>query len=206
MMPKKLFLPLLLVALPLSPAFAGSAGPTATAMQGMSMGVAAMSMQLRQRMRPVMAQLEPLSGIAFDRAFLSAMIPHHQSSIEMSRAVLPRLRDPLVREWARDIIDEQQQEIAQMQAELRTLGGANARLQTLARQSTAGMTEMMRAAQNPDRTFLEMMTPHHGGGNDMATLEFEQGEDKQVLNLAQRILTSQADQMHDFRDWLRSRP
>ena len=49
-----------------------------------------------------------------DVAFAQMMIPHHQSAIEMSRAALPRLRDPLVRAWAQGIIDDQQKEIAEL--------------------------------------------------------------------------------------------
>lgn len=199
-------LTLLLTVASFSAALAGGTEP-AGAMQRTGMtGVAGMSMDTRARMQSVTTELERLSGRAFDRAFLSVMISHHQMAVDMARVELTRGRDALVRGWAQDIIDEQTREIAEMERELATLGGPDTRLQALLRSRMSGMTEMLRTAANPDRMFLEMMVPHHGGANDLATLELERGEDKDVLRLAKQILTSQADQMHDFRDWLRANP
>jgi uncharacterized protein (DUF305 family) len=51
----------------------------------------------------------------FDRDFILAMIPHHQSAIEMSRAALPNLKKREVRDLAQDIITVQQVEIERME-------------------------------------------------------------------------------------------
>ena len=128
----------------------------------------------------------------------------------MSRMALPRLKDPLVRAWAQSIISDQQKEIAEMQGELRRLGGAEPTRQARMRQSMDGMmpimSGMMEGGAPGDRMFLEMMVPHHGSANEMANLALQQGQSDAVLGLAQRIMTAQADEMHDFRDWLRTRP
>jgi uncharacterized protein (DUF305 family) len=55
----------------------------------------------------------------FDRAFIQAMIPHHQSAIDMSRAATPNLRRPEIRDLAHDIITTQQVEIDMMEGWLR---------------------------------------------------------------------------------------
>ncbi|EYB66444.1 hypothetical protein DEIPH_ctg139orf0179 [Deinococcus phoenicis] len=192
----------------MSTAQAGGSGPMP--MSAMPMTPMSMQMDVHARMQPVMNQLRSLSGTAFDRAFYSTMIPHHQSAIEMSRAALPRLRDPLVRAWAQSIIDSQQQEIAQMQAELQRLGGPNVALMNLMRQAMSGMTpmmtQMMARTQNPDAVFLEMMIPHHAGANEMSNLALERSNDEHVLSMAQQIILAQADEMHDFKDWLRTHP
>jgi uncharacterized protein (DUF305 family) len=52
----------------------------------------------------------------FDRAFLDAMIPHHQGAIAMSRRLLAEGESPPLRELARDVVEAQRQEIAQMRA------------------------------------------------------------------------------------------
>jgi uncharacterized protein (DUF305 family) len=52
----------------------------------------------------------------FDRAFIDAMVHHHQGAIAMAKAELAKGRDPQVRSLARRIIDQQQREIAQMNA------------------------------------------------------------------------------------------
>ena len=50
----------------------------------------------------------------FDRAFIDAMIPHHQSAIEMARVALKKSKNPKIRELAENIVGAQKQEIEQM--------------------------------------------------------------------------------------------
>ena len=50
----------------------------------------------------------------FDREFIKAMIPHHQSAIDMSRQAIPRLKHPYLRDLASDITIIQQLEIDRM--------------------------------------------------------------------------------------------
>jgi uncharacterized protein (DUF305 family) len=57
-----------------------------------------------------LAEREP-----FDRAFIDAMIPHHQSAIEMSRVALEDSDNPQIKELAGNIISAQQEEIEQME-------------------------------------------------------------------------------------------
>jgi uncharacterized protein (DUF305 family) len=52
----------------------------------------------------------------FDRAFIDAMIPHHQSAIEAAKAAETRAQRTEIRELAQAIIAAQQQEIDQMTA------------------------------------------------------------------------------------------
>jgi uncharacterized protein (DUF305 family) len=49
-----------------------------------------------------------------DVAFVCAMIPHHQGAIDMARADLAHGDYPWARQMAQQIIDAQEQEIAQM--------------------------------------------------------------------------------------------
>jgi uncharacterized protein (DUF305 family) len=50
----------------------------------------------------------------FDRAFIDAMIPHHESAIEAAKAAETRAQKGEVKELARTIIADQQREIEQM--------------------------------------------------------------------------------------------
>lgn len=52
----------------------------------------------------------------FDRDFIEAMLPHHQSAIDMSRSAMPNLKKAEVRDLANDIITTQQTEIDRMLA------------------------------------------------------------------------------------------
>lgn len=50
----------------------------------------------------------------FDRAFIDAMIPHHEGAIRMARQLLDDGEQPALQRMAHDIIDAQTREIAQM--------------------------------------------------------------------------------------------
>src|SRR5688572_18093275 len=50
----------------------------------------------------------------FDLDFIRAMLPHHQSAIDMSKSAMPNLKKAEVRDLATDIITTQQAEIDRM--------------------------------------------------------------------------------------------
>ena len=58
-----------------------------------------------------MADEEP-----FDRAFIDAMIPHHESAIRMAEVALDRSDNPRIEELAGNIVEAQEREISQMRA------------------------------------------------------------------------------------------
>jgi uncharacterized protein (DUF305 family) len=52
----------------------------------------------------------------FDKAFIDAMIPHHESAIEMANVVLKESENPEIREIAGTTVDAQEREIEQMRS------------------------------------------------------------------------------------------
>lgn len=77
-----------------------------------------------ERMMADMHGVEP-TGDA-DADFLRMMIPHHQSAVDMSKAMLADMDDPEVEALAREIIASQEAEITSMRAMLDRLGHAAA--------------------------------------------------------------------------------
>lgn len=65
--------------------------------------------------------LEPLKGVAFDRAFLAEMIVHHESALPMSQAELDKGANPQAKALAQRIAATQAAEIAEMKQLLTTL-------------------------------------------------------------------------------------
>lgn len=59
----------------------------------------------------------PMTGDA-EIDYITMMIPHHQSAVDNSRIVLANTDDPEIQEFAQRVIDEQEAEIAELQAML----------------------------------------------------------------------------------------
>jgi uncharacterized protein (DUF305 family) len=166
---------------------------TSAPMSGMAMGAMDMS------------ELEKLSGKAFDRAFLSMMVPHHQMAVDMARAVLPVSKDATVKTWANAVIKDQSREINEMNALLKTYGGKDAAMAASMMKGMAGMADMVKSAKNPDVAFVQGMLPHHASAIDMANVALQKTTNSKILPLARNIVTAQAKEMYDFRIWLMKR-
>lgn len=85
-----------------------------------SSGTMAAYMEAMETMNTAMANMDS-TGDA-DADFLLMMIPHHRSAVDMSKALLPVVKDPEVRALAEAVIATQEAEIASMTAMLARLG------------------------------------------------------------------------------------
>ncbi|MBB5365993.1 hypothetical protein HNQ08_005119 [Deinococcus humi] len=99
--------------------------------------------------------LETLKGKAFDCAFLSMMIVHHQGAGDMSKTVLNNVRDPRVKRRTADIIGAQQQGIGRMNTWLKTLGGVDRGAQTGMNAEMKNMVAALKASKNSDHGLVE---------------------------------------------------
>jgi uncharacterized protein (DUF305 family) len=82
---------------------------------GMMMGNHAMG-GMQDAMGGMMMGLSGKTGDAFDSAFLSEMIMHHQGAVAMAEAVLKTSKRPELLQLAQDIITAQTKEIQMMNA------------------------------------------------------------------------------------------
>ena len=73
-----------------------------------------MSPQQMQDMGTMANPQELANREPFDRAFIDAMIPHHQSAIQMGEVAREKSENPRIKELAGNIISSQQAEIVQM--------------------------------------------------------------------------------------------
>lgn len=148
-----------------------------------------------------MTSLSKLSGKAFDRAFLSMMIPHHQAAVAMSQAVLGT-KDPKVKAWATAIIRDQNREITQMNTTLKGYGGPDSQMAGMMKSMMGNMAASVKNASNKDRAFTQGMIGHHASAIDMATLALQKSQTPAILRLARDIVRAQAQEMYDFQVYL----
>lgn len=72
------------------------------------------SMGMEEEMAVMMENLKTKTGDDFDKAFLSSMIEHHTSAIDMSRPAAKNASHQEIKDLAKAIIEAQDAEIAQM--------------------------------------------------------------------------------------------
>jgi uncharacterized protein (DUF305 family) len=151
---------------------------------------------------------------AVDDAFLTGMVHHHGTAIEMAKIAQDQGQSKFVTGLADDIISTQEQEIGKMEAIYDRLIGGKLEPDPMAHDGLglsaeeAGMThtpetnEMLEAAMPFDRAFVDEMTPHHTGAVKMAEVVLESTEDQELRDLAEGIISTQEreiEEMNAFR-------
>lgn len=148
-----------------------------------------------------LSALSALTGKAFDRTFLSMMIPHHQAAVAMSQAVLGT-KDAKVKAWATTIIKDQNREIAQMNTLLKNYGGVDSKMAGMMKSMTGDMVNSVKSASNKERAYVQGMIGHHADAIDMANLALRKSENLSVLKLARDITRAQAGEIYEFKTYL----
>ncbi len=149
------------------------------------------------------------TGADFDRAFIDAMVPHHEGAIEMAVAAKEAGLSVLeLVELADAIIATQQVEIDQMQewraewfgsSEIDPMGGDALGLD----EDQMGMShdaDALRTSGDVDTDFAQMMLTHHEGAIAMARLADGNAEHEEVQELARAIIAAQEAEIEVLRE------
>ncbi|MGE3137938.1 MAG: DUF305 domain-containing protein [Thermoleophilia bacterium] len=145
-----------------------------------------------------------------EQGFLVAMVPHHQSAVDMATLALVRTERPEIRSLARDIIAAQEEEISEMQAWHRQWFGEELRTSDAATQGSMngmshGGTDMgdleKLEGDEFDLAFLSMMIPHHASAIMMAESVLMSSPRGQVVVLAEDIIATQAAEIGQMQRW-----
>ncbi len=140
------------------------------------------------------------SGAEFDRAFIDAMVPHHESAIAMAEAAKEAgLSDPELLKVADDILATQQDEIDRMKqwrdewfgsSTIDPAGAAGLGMS----ESEMGMqhdADSMMNSTDADTDFAQLMITHHQGAIAMAELAKQKAEHGELKELADGIIDAQ---------------
>ena len=140
------------------------------------------------------------TGAAFDRAFIDAMVPHHESAIEMARTAKEAgLSQPDLLKVADDILATQQDEIDQMKEWRGEWFGSsaidpNGAVALGLSGSEMGMqhdADALLGSGDVDTDFAQMMITHHQGAILMAKLAADRAEHDELKDLAKAIVAAQ---------------
>ena len=142
-----------------------------------------------------------------DLAFVSEMVPHHESAVEMARIAQKRGQRDEIKELAGAIVESQNAEIQTMTGLARQFEEAGVEKGELdVPMDQMGMdmdmdAGMLETAEPFDREFIDMMIPHHQGAIRMARAELDRGADGEAKKLAEEIIAAQAKEIEEMNTW-----
>lgn len=147
-----------------------------------------------------------------DLRFTMMMIPHHEQAVEMADLVIAADGiDPRVVRLAGQIKTDQSAEIELMESWLDEWDLPMGDMGDMGDMGHGGMMSDtdMRALEDAtgveaSRLFLEEMIDHHRGGIEMAEDEVDDGRNRDVVALAERIIVSQTAEIATMEDILAS--
>lgn len=127
--------------------------------------------------------------------WVKKMIAHHQGAIDMSQIILNQNPKPDVAEMAKESIDKQRMDIADLQ-KLEKKGTPDQRAAELYRQAMMDMQQKMQAVTGSDinEMFMRKMLEHHRGAIAMSDIALKNGVSGA---LRQQVQKTRDDQQKD---------
>jgi uncharacterized protein (DUF305 family) len=175
----------------------GMAGMDHSQMGHGSMGMGSKSMARQMVME---------NGKYSDRAFIDAMVPHHQGAIAMAEVALDNAEHEEIRELSRNIISSQQAEIEELKdIKKEEFGTSNVPMEMSPQQMQA--MGMMMDPQNLankepfDKAFIDAMIPHHQSAIEMSQVALEKSENPKIKELAENIISAQMREIEQMKQW-----
>jgi uncharacterized protein (DUF305 family) len=146
------------------------------------------------------------NGKYSDKAFIDAMVPHHQGAIAMAEVALKNAEHEEIIQLSRNIVSSQQAEIEDLKSiKQEEFGTSNVPMEMSPKQMR-GMGMMMDpqqlANQKPfDEAFIDAMIPHHRSAIEMAQVALENSDNPKIKELAQNIIGAQQREIEQMKQW-----
>jgi uncharacterized protein (DUF305 family) len=143
-----------------------------------------------------------------DVTFAQMMVPHHEQAVDMAALAQEHAEDPEVLALADQIAAAQQPEIDQMTGLLESWGEptemeGHEGMSMGGMASDEQMTELEGAhGADFDRLFVELMITHHEGAITMAEEHHMEGQNAELMALAEAIIESQTAEVVALQEML----
>jgi uncharacterized protein (DUF305 family) len=146
------------------------------------------------------------NGKYSDRAFIDAMVPHHQGAIAMAEVALDNAEHEEIRELSRNIISSQQAEIEELKAIKKEEFGTSNVPMEMSQEQMRSMGMMMDpqqlASREPfDKAFIDAMIPHHQSAIVMAQVALDKSDNPEIKELAENIISAQKQEIEQMKQW-----
>jgi uncharacterized protein (DUF305 family) len=140
-----------------------------------------------------------------DKAFIDAMVPHHEGAVEMAEVALKRAEHPEIKKVAGDIISSQRAEIRAFgEIREREYGSAKSSMKMNEQDMQAmGMSdpEELAKARPFDKAFIDDMIPHHESAIAMAEVARKETKDPEIRRIANDIISAQEREIKQMKQW-----
>lgn len=153
-------------------------------------------------------RLKALSGKEFEIEFMSMMIGHHQSALDMAKLAPANANRQEVKDIAQKIVADQTREINQMTDWLKQWHNTTPKTGMMGEMSGMGMSDTMKLGalkgDDFDKEFITMMRMHHMSAVEMANLVPDRATQAELKTLGQNIVTTQTAEIKQFEGWLKA--
>lgn len=154
---------------------------------------------------PMNMELQKLSGMDFEMAFLSDMVHHHKSALDMFKMAEQRAQHDEIKQLAKKGTAEQQGEIDKMSGMLKSMGKTADDHQEPAESMGKMKADMAKLddakGADFDKMFLTMMIEHHHGAVHMAELANEKSDNADIKQMSEKMAASQREDVQKMQGW-----
>ena len=154
----------------------------------------------------------------YNLRFIDAMIPHHEGAVVMAKDLAQKTKRPELQKLAKDVIEAQTQEIAQMRQwrknwypkATNTPMAWHAEMNHSMAMSPDQMKSMRmdmdlgKADAEYDLRFMQAMVPHHQAAVIMAQDMAQKAKRPELQKLAKEIIASQQTEIDQMQQWQKS--
>lgn len=151
------------------------------------------------------ASTAPAGANGTDLAFAADMIGHHDMAVQMAETAKENASRDEIIELADAIITTQTAEKAQLEKAQSRLADEGLKPEDLGMSDAEmGMDmdmDMLTSSAAFDRTFIDMMVPHHQGAIRMARIELARGKDPELRSLAEAVVAAQSKEIEQMNAW-----
>ena len=145
------------------------------------------------------------NGEYSDKAFIDAMVPHHEGAVEMAEVALDEAEHPEIKGVAEDIVSSQRSEIRVFgEIREREYGSAESTTEMNEQDTRAmGMSDPreLAIARPFDKAFIDEMIPHHQSAIAMAEVARKETKDPEIRKIAEDIVSAQEREIEQMEGW-----
>ncbi len=140
----------------------------------------------------------------YDQNFIDAMVPHHQSAIDMAKVAQGKAEHAEIKALANNIVTSQDGEIVRMKGWRKGWYGSEQIAPGMGGHTMGGMNMdlgVLASAQPFDKAFIDAMIPHHQSAIDMGRDAQKQAQHQEIKDLATEIIAAQQRELDQMKTW-----